>query len=151
MASRGTSASTHGHDSETSKGVALRSPIIHAHLVRRPGPGIVGLGGATAAARRGRPKTKKSGSGESSSSPTATGAASSRSEHQAQQASTSLTNMEEDGTPRLQHSAMPIIDGITDHPVLSISPASTSASGGAVGDLEFKLKNAGSLSVSWGE
>jgi hypothetical protein len=152
MASRGTSASTHGHDSETSKGAVLRSPIIHAHLVRKPGSGIVGLGGAAATARRGRPKTKKSGSGDSPSSPTAAGVESSRSEHQPQQApSTSLTNTEEDGTPRLQHSATPIIGGITDHPTLSISPASTSASTGTAGDLEFKLKNVGSLAVSWGD
>ena len=148
MASRGTSASTHGHDSETSKGPALRSPVIHAHLVRRPGSGIVGVGGA-AAARRGRPKTKKSGSGDSASSPTAAGPSSSRSEQQLQQApSLSLTNTEDNRAP---HSAVPIIGGIMDHPTVSISPASTSASPGTAGDLEFKLKNVGSLSVSWGQ
>ena len=152
MASRGTSVSTHGHDSETSKGAALRSPVIHAHLVRRPGSGIVGLGGAAAAARRGRPKTKKSGSEGSASSPTAAGPSSSRSEQQLQQApSTSLTNEEDNSTPRLPHSAVPIIGGVTDHPTLSVSPASTSASPGTAGDLEFKLKNVGSLSVSWGQ
>jgi hypothetical protein len=148
MASRGTSASTHGHDSETSKGPALRSPVIHARLVRRPGSGIPGVGGA-AAARRGRPKTKKSGSGDSSSSPTAAGPSSSRSEQQLQQApSISLTNTEDNRTP---HSAVPIIGGITDQPTLSISPASTSTSPGTAGDLELKLKNVGSLSVSWGQ
>jgi len=121
MASRGTSVSTHGHDSETSKGAALRSSVIHAHLVRRPGSGIVGLGGAAAAARRGRPKTKKSESEDSPSSPTAAGPPSSRSEQQLQQApSTSLTNEEDSRTPRLPHSAVPIIGGITDHPTLSI-------------------------------
>jgi len=77
MASRGTSASTHGHDSETSKGPALRSLVIYAYLVRRPGSGIAGLGGAAAAARRGRPKTKKSGSKGSASSLTAAGPSSS--------------------------------------------------------------------------
>ena len=94
MASRGTSVSTDGHDSETSKRAALRSSVIHAHLVRRPGSGIVGLGGAAAAARRGRPKTKKSESEDSFSSPTAAGPSSSRSEQQLQQApSTSLTKI----------------------------------------------------------
>ncbi|KIM45697.1 hypothetical protein M413DRAFT_345832 [Hebeloma cylindrosporum] len=78
IASRGTSTSTHGHESETSKAAALRSPVIHAHLVRRPGSGIPGLGGPGAAARRGRPKKKKTGDGDSPSSPTVVGEASSR-------------------------------------------------------------------------
>ena len=77
MASRGTSASTLGHDLETSKEPALRSLVIHAYLVRRPGSGIAGLGDAAAAARRGRPKTKKSGSKGSASSLTPAGPSSS--------------------------------------------------------------------------
>jgi len=153
MASRGTSVSTRGHDSETSKGGVLRSPVIHARLVRRPGLGI-GSVAAAAAARRGRSKKKKkSGGGDAPSSPTPAGAANSRPEQPLEQAApTSLTSTVQDQTPRLPYSAAPIIGVTTDeHPTLSVSPASTSGSTSTSSDLDLKLQNVGSLAVSWGE
>jgi len=142
MASRDTSASTQRNGSETSKvAAALRSPVINAHLVRRIGAGIpVALGGADVGARRGRAKTKKESSGDSGGSPIARlieGAS------EQQNLSTSLTSTVA-GSP-----TTPIVGHITNHPTLSISPASTTASTSAT--LDFKLKDTGPLSVSWGD
>jgi hypothetical protein len=123
----------------------LRSPVINAHLVRRSGSKIpVGLGGAGVGARRGRAKTKKRGTGDSGGSPI-DGLVEGASEQQLQQEpSTSWTSTVEGGSP-----TTPIVGRITNHPTLSISPASTTASTSAT--LDFKLKDTGPLSVSWGE
>ena len=122
--------STHGHDLETSKGAALRSPVIHAHLARRPGLGIARSEGAAAAARRGETKDKETWKRRGSQQPDRCQTI----EFAIRTTATTrivdfIYEHGDDRTLRLQYSAASIIGGITDvvniiHPPSMRTPTS---------------------------